>query len=168
VTASEIVGRIEKGWHELDGLARGLDEEGLSLPRSPDGWAIKDHLVHVAAWEHWLLALFEGRDKLAAMGAEGASKEIDDVNRAVYERHRDDGVREAVDYFRDSHARLMEVLRAKSTQDFERPYKTFFSAGEESDEQPVTVAVAANTYDHYAEHLGWMREQLSGPQGRQG
>jgi hypothetical protein len=160
MTASEVVARVESGWHELDGLARGLDAEGLSLPRSPDGWAVKDHLVHVAAWEHWLLALFERRDKLAAMGAASATKEIDSVNDIVYNNHRDDSVDEALGYFRESHERLMEALRRQSTEDFERPYKTFFDAGEESDEQPVLVAVAANTYDHYAEHVGWIKEQL--------
>ena len=160
MTAKEIVGKIENGWHELDGLVRGLDAEGLSLHRAPDGWAVKDHLVHVAAWEHWLLALFEHRDKLAAMGAEAAAKDIDSVNDVVYNNHRDDSVDEALGYFRESHERLMEVLRRQSTEEFERPYKTFFDAGAESDEQPVLVAVAANTYDHYAEHVGWIKEQL--------
>lgn len=166
MTAAEIVGRIERGWHELDGLVRGLDDEGLSLHRSPDGWAVKDHLVHVAAWEHWLLALFEQRDKLAAMGAGGAKREIDEINAVVYERHRDDTVGQALEYFRDAHGRLMAVLRTKTSEDYEKPYATFFSPGEESDQQPVQVAVAANTYDHYAEHVAWIREQLDSPARR--
>ncbi len=160
MTAHEIVGKIEAGWHELDGLARGLDEEGLALHRAPDGWAVKDHLVHVAAWEHWLLALFEHRDKLESMGAGEAKRDIDSVNDVVYEKHRDDSVHDALAYFRDAHARLMTVLKQQSTEDFERPYKTFFDPGAETDEQPVLVAVAANTYDHYAEHVQWIREQL--------
>lgn len=162
MTAAEVVVRIERGWDELDKLANGLDHEGLGLHRAPDGWAVKDHLVHVAAWELWLLALFEHRDKLAAMGAEAAAKQIDSVNDVVYQNHRDDSVEDAMGYFRDSHAQLMEVLRRQTTEDFERPYKTFFEEGAETDEQPVLVAVAANTYDHYDEHLGWIKEQLLG------
>jgi uncharacterized damage-inducible protein DinB len=141
---------------------RGLDDEGLALHRAPDGWAVKDHLVHVAAWEHWLLALFEHRDKLAAMGAGGAKREIDDVNAVVYENHRDDSVRDALQYFRGAHEQLMSYLRNMSSEEFERPYKTFFPDGAETDEQPVLVAVAANTYEHYDEHVGWIREQLQG------
>jgi len=160
VTAEEVIGKIEAGWHELDNVARGLDGEGLSLHRAPDGWAVKDHLVHVAAWEHWLLALFEHRDKLAAMGAEGASKEIDAVNDVVYRNHRDDSAHDALAYFREAHKALMAVLRTQSTEDFERPYRAFFDAGAETDEQPVLVAVAANTYDHYAEHVQWLKEQI--------
>ena len=164
--AHEVVGKIEATWHELDSLARSLDDEGLSLHRGPDGWAVKDHLVHVAAWEHWLLALFEHRDKLEAMGAGSAKREIDDINAAVYEKHRDDSVQAALEYFRDAHQHLMTVLRRQSDEDFERPYKTFFDPGTEGDEQPVLVAVAGNTYDHYPEHVGWIREQLGRPAPR--
>ena len=160
MTADEVRDKIESGWRELDTLARSLDAEGLSLPRSPDGWAVKDHLVHVAAWEQWLIALFEHRDKLAAMGAGDANREIDDVNAVVYENHRDDSVDDAMRYYRESHEQLTRSLRDLSTEDFERPYKTFFDPGKESDEQPVLVAVGANTYEHYAEHVAWIKEQL--------
>ena len=160
MNAAEVLSKVEGGWHELDGIARGLDDEGLSLHRAPDGWAVKDHLVHIAAWEHWLLALFEHRDKLAAMGAGEAAREIDSVNDVVYRNHQDDSARDALAYFRDAHARLLPVLRKQSTEDFERPYKSFFDPGAESDEQPVLVAVAANTYEHYAEHVQWIREQI--------
>ena len=162
MTAAEVLDRVERGWHELDALARLLDDEGLSLHRAPDGWAVKDHLVHIAAWEHWLLALFEHRDKLEAMGAGAAAKQIDAVNDVVYSNHRDDSVDDAMRYYRDAHEKLMKVLRKQSTEDFERPYKSFFDAGTETDEQPVLVAVAANTYDHYAEHVTWIKEQVQG------
>lgn len=160
MTAAEVMAKVERGWHELDNLARGLDDEGLSLHRAPDGWAVKDHLVHVGAWEHWLLALFEHRDKLAAMGAEGSQRDIDSVNDAVYRSHRDDAAPDALAYFRDAHSRLLAVLKQQSTEDFERPYKAFFDPGAETDEQPVLVAVAANTYDHYTEHVQWLKEQI--------
>lgn len=162
MTAAEIVARVEHGWNELAGIAAGIDDEGLSLHRAPDGWAVKDHLVHVAAWEHWLTALYENRDKLAAMGAEGSARDIDSVNAAVYEKHRDDTAQEALEYFRSAHRQLVAVLRKQSTEDFQRPYRTFFEPGSESDEQPVLVAVEANTYDHYSDHVKWIREQVAG------
>ena len=157
MTADEIVGRIETSWDELDALASGMDADALAAPGS-EGWAVKDHLVHVGAWEHWLLALFEHRDKLAAMGAEDANKEIDDVNAVVFEKHRHDTVQQALAYFHDAHEQLMAVLRRQSTEDFERPYATFFDAGREPTQQPVLDAVAGNTYDHYPEHVQWIKE----------
>jgi uncharacterized damage-inducible protein DinB len=163
MTPTDVVAHVERSWHELDGIVRGLDDEGLSLHRGPDGWAVKDHLVHVAAWEHWLIALFEGRDKLAAMGAGGAAKDMDKINDVVYRNHLDDSVHDALRYYRDAHEAVVAVLRKQSAEDLQRPYKTFFAPGAESDEQPVLVAVAANTYDHYDEHITWIREQLESP-----
>jgi hypothetical protein len=160
MTAGEVLARIDSSWQELAALVAGMDDETLSAPRG-EGWAVKDHLVHVGAWEHWLLALLERRDKLAAMGAEGANREVDDVNAVVFEKHRHDSAADEREYFTDAHEQVMAVLRRQSTADFERPYSAFFSAGAEgeSTQVPVLEAVAGNTYDHYADHVKWIKEQ---------
>lgn len=162
MTADEVRERIRSKRQELVDLVDTIDADALSAPGPDGGWAIKDHLVHVGAWEHWLLALFEGRDRLAAMGAPGLDRNIDTVNAAVWEKHRHDTVEQARGYFDDAHDQLMAVLDQKSTEDFERPYRSFFPLAEgEAATQPVLVAVAANTYDHYDEHIGWIREMRS-------
>jgi hypothetical protein len=167
MTADEVRTRIHSKWQELVDLVGNIDEAALSAPGPDGGWAIKDHLVHIGAWEHWLRALFERRDLLAAMGAAGADRDIDSINAAVWERHRHDSPAEARAYFNDAHDQLMAVLETQSTEDLERPYKTFFEPAEgEAAMQPVLVAVAANTYDHYDEHIGWIREMRAKPAQR--
>ena len=159
MTADEVRAQIEAQRKELVDLIGTIDDAALSEPGAEGGWSIKDHMVHVGAWEHWLLALFEGRDRLAAMGAPGVDRDIDTVNAAVWEKHRHDTVEEARGYFDDAHDQLMTVLGQKSTEDFERPYRSFFPTAEgEAATQPVLVAVAANTYEHYAEHIAWIKE----------
>jgi len=167
MTADEVRARINGTRHELEDLVGGISDEDLAAPAPDGGWAIKDHLVHIGAWEHWLLALFERRDKLEAMGAAGAAKDIDSVNAAVWEKHRRDSVAEARHYFDDAHRQVMAVLDRLSTEDFERPYKAFFEPAEgEAATQPILVAVAANTYEHYEEHIGWIKRMLEKPAPR--
>ncbi len=167
MTADEVRARIKAKRKELVDLISTIDEAALSAPGPDGGWAIKDHLVHIGAWEHWLLALFERHDRLAAMGAAGAGKIVDEVNAAVYEKHRHDTLDQARAYFIDAHDQLMRVLDTQSTEDFERPYKVFFTPAEgESGTQPVLVAVAANTYEHYDEHTGWIKEMRAKPAHR--
>ena len=164
MTSDEVRERIRSKHQELVDLIGTIPADELAAPGPNGGWAIKDHLVHIGAWEHWLLALFEGRDKLEAMGAKGAGKTIDEVNEAVWKGHRHDSVEQALAYFNEAHDQLMSVLDLQSTEDFERPYKTFFESDDGgSDEQPVLVAVAANTYDHYDEHIGWLKEMRAKP-----
>ena len=165
MTADEVRARIRTRRQELVDLIATIDDAALAAPGPDDGWAIKDHLVHIGAWERWLLALFEGRDRLAAMGAGGADRDVDAINAVVWERHRRDSLADARAYFDDAHDQLMVVLDRQSTEDFERPYRSFFQPAEgEAATQPVLVAVAANTYDHYDEHIGWisaMREKTA-------
>ena len=167
MTADEVRARIRSKRNELVDLVATVDAAALSSPGPDGGWAIKDHLVHIGAWEHWLLALFERRDRLAAMGAAGSGKTVDEVNAAVYEKHRHETVDQARAYFDEAHAQLMAVLDTRSTEDFERPYSVFFEPAEgEPSTQPVLEAVAANTYDHYDEHIGWIREMRAKPARR--
>jgi len=85
----------------------------------------------------------------------------------VYEKHRHDSLAEARAYFNDAHELLMTVLDQQSTEDFECPYKAFFEPAEgDAATQPVLVAVAANTYDHYEEHIGWIKEMRAKPAQR--
>jgi len=167
MTADEVRVRIRSKRKELVDLIATIDAAALSAPGPDGGWAIQDHLVHIGAWEHWLLALFERRDRLGAMGAAGVGKTVDEVNAAVYEKHRDETLEQARAYFDDAHDQLMAVLDAQSTEDFERPYHVFFEPAEgESSTQPVLVAVAANTYEHYDEHTGWIKEMRAKPAQR--
>src|SRR5258706_16406055 len=68
MTADEVRARIRAQRNVLTGLIATIDAAALSAPGPDGGWAIQDHLVHIGAWEHWLLALFERRDRRRAGG----------------------------------------------------------------------------------------------------
>lgn len=159
MTADEVRARIREKRQELVDLVATIPPADLEKPGPDGGWAIKDHLVHVGAWEYWLRALFERQNLLEAMGAGGAGRNVDEINSVVYEKHRQDPVKNALAYFSDSHQKLMRVLDRQTTEDFEKPYNVFFPpAAGEAASQPVLDAVAANTYDHYAEHIDWIKQ----------
>ncbi len=74
-TPNGVIEPIEAGWQELTALVESLGPAGLTLSGA-DGWAVKDHLVHIAAWEHSLLALLDGGDRRSAMGVPAADLRI--------------------------------------------------------------------------------------------
>ena len=80
--ANSVIEPIEKGRQQLDALVERLGPNGLTI-RGPDGWAVKDHLAHIAAWEQSLIGLLDGRNRLAAMGVPGAREGTDAINAAV-------------------------------------------------------------------------------------
>jgi uncharacterized damage-inducible protein DinB len=84
-----------------------------------DGWTVKDHLAHIAAWEQSLLGLIEGRDRSLAMGLSEPLAELDSINEAIRNLHQNDTVDEAFGYFRDSHAQLVAALGKLSNADLQ-------------------------------------------------
>ena len=86
---NSVTAPIEKSWSELDALVGQLGDEGLMLTGA-DGWAVKDHLAHIAAWEASLIGLFEGTDRAAAMGIAASDDDgTDAINAAIWSLHRD-------------------------------------------------------------------------------
>jgi hypothetical protein len=156
---NRVVEPIERSWEELNSLVDSLGPSGLNLTGA-DGWAVKDHLIHIAAWEHSLLALLEGADRHQAMGVSGEVEEIDAINAAVWAMHRNKTAEEALDYFHQTHALLLKLLRTMSDDDLRLPYNHYQpnEPRDASDNRPALDWVAGNTYQHYAEHIDWINQ----------
>ena len=154
--------RVDESWTDLWELVDSMGPETLATT-GPDGWAVKDHLAHLAAWEQSLLALLDGRDRIEAMGLGAMKGDTDALNAAVWELHRDRSSEDAVAYFRDSHARLMATLESLDEAGFELPYFHYQPAakGEENSDLPVVEWIAGNTYEHYLEHIDWIKSLIS-------
>lgn len=156
-----VIAPIEKAWHELDDLVRSLGPGALTLP-GRDGWAVKDHLVHIAAWEHSLLALIEGTDRHNAMGVGPEVDGTDAINAAVWAMHRDKTAGEALDYFHQTHALLMKRLGTMSDADLQLSYN-HYQPDEQldpRDDRQVLDWVKGNTFEHYAEHVDWINQMV--------
>jgi len=152
---------IETAWNELVELVNQVHEAGGLTQVGSDGWSIKDHLAHIGAWEHSLLALIEGRDRLAGMGvSEPVEENTDAVNEAVRKLHENDTADEALGYFRDSHAQLAAALVKLSDADLEQPY-SHYQPSDPEQKSPVVNWVAGNTYEHYAEHIAWINQLIN-------
>ena len=154
--ANSVLERIEASWNDLVERVTKLGPGGLMLA-APDGWAVKDHLVHVAAWEHSLLGLIEGRDRLAAMGLPPMEKETDAINAAVQKQHAGETPEQVLRYFRESHGQLISALGKLSDADLQKPY-SHFQPSDPEQQAPVIGWVAGDTWKHYAKHIGWINQ----------
>lgn len=156
---NSVIAPVEAEWRALNETVDSLGPGGLTISGA-DGWAVKDHLIHIAAWEISLIALLEGEDRAAAMGVPGLM-ETDAINAAIWSAHKDDTPEEVRAYSHKTHARLLSVLGKLSDADLQLSYNHYqpndakeLPAGE----RPVVDWVAGNTYDHYAEHIGWINQ----------
>ncbi len=160
---TELMERIHGSRAELERLVNRLDAEQATAPGS-DGWSVKDHLAHVAMWEQSLLALLEGRSRSAAIGVDQGTYETTDtdgLNAILHERCKALSLADALSLFRRSHEQVLAVLASMSDEDLFRPYSHYQPGDPPHNADPVVGWVAGNTFDHYAEHIGWIRALLA-------
>ena len=159
-TASALMARIDADWNTLSTAIGALSEPQLTTITDDNGWAVKDHLVHITAWEQSLLALIEGRDRAAAVGLDGVETDgldTDALNALIQERGDGQSLEAVQAAFERSHAELMAALRPLSDADLQLGYSHYQPNDPPQNNDPVIGWVAGNTYEHYAEHLGWIK-----------
>ena len=143
-----LLARLDEAWEPLEGAVAHLEPGSHSEARDAAGWTAKDHLMHVAAWEQAFLATLDGRPRHEALGVDAAvlrDGDDDTVNAAIFARHRNRPLAEVLAQARSAHT----ALRARI-------------AGLQDD--PALARVPGNTWEHYQEHLAYIRVLL----GRRG
>lgn len=160
-----LIERIDNSWPLLQAALNQLSEEQLSSIKDPAGWAVKDHVMHMAAWERGVVFLLQGRPRHEGMWVDEAvyqSGSFETINVAVFERFANLPAKEALAALAQAHQEMMAVLEGLSDADLARPYGDYVpeEAGEEGG-APVINVVLADTADHFAEHLEWI-EALAG------
>jgi hypothetical protein len=159
-TKSELVRRIDGAWAELESSVLSLRDADLDRP-GKDGWSIKDHVAHLAAWELSLAALLRGSDRLAAVGLPGDLDGEDQENAVLQRRYRGLSVLEVRALIHGSHHEVRNLLAGLTDADLARPYSDFQTSTDRS--EPVVGWIVGNTYEHVEEHLGWLSEELRRP-----
>jgi uncharacterized protein (TIGR03083 family) len=171
-TKTELLKRIDESRTRLERSFDGLSEADLKAAGA-DGWSVKDHLAHVAAWEESLLALLEGRDRYAAIGLDPATREaatndVDAINEVIHRRSQDRSPSDVIAAFQETHARLRVALTKLTDADVLRPYSHYQPHVSPADPRPVAGWIDGDTWEHYDEHSAWignLRRDLRRPAG---
>ena len=94
---------------------------------TPDvgGWAPKDNVAHLAAWEQFMLRRYlQGQPPHEAMQIEEATLEHleeDDINQILFERNRLRHVDDVLQELQQTHAALLGTLEQMTFIDLMRP-----------------------------------------------
>jgi hypothetical protein len=163
LSKAELMERIDSTWTALQSALDRLDETQLTMVKDKAGWAVKDHILHLAAWERSVVFLLQGQPRYAGLEVDEAlyrDGSFEKINAAVFQRSMDLPAQEAQARLRDVHGQMMALLEALSETDLYKSYGDYLPAEGEGG-PPVINIVYGNTADHFAEHLGWI-EALAG------
>lgn len=162
-TVAELIGLIEEEKAAFLAAVDGLDEAKLSAPVGPEGWAIKDHIAHIVAWQDGISALLNGEPRWRAMGLsapeELTTQDFDAVNAKIHALHAHKSTAEVRAMLEESHARMAATLRNMQDAELTRPYREFNPAAPaERGGKPIIGWISGNTFGHYREHRPWVEE----------
>lgn len=157
-TTADVLARVDQAWQALEGTVRGLSPAQLTEVRDPAGWAVKDHLMHVAAWEAAFLGRLAGQPTHEALGLDARTLEQDEdtVNAAIFARHRARPLPDVLETLRATHGAARARLAALRDQAVAGPATGLLPPGSEA-EGPASAWIGGNTWEHYDQHHRWIR-----------
>ena len=157
-TKSELLADIERTWAALNAALDRLTEEQMTTLRDTQGWTVKDHLVHLTAWERSVVFLLQGKPRHEGLGVDESvysSSDFDQQNAVIQQRHKDVPLAEARRQFREAHGQLMALVGLLTDADLQKPYRHYLP-DEADDDRPLLAVVDGNSANHFAEHLEWI------------
>jgi hypothetical protein len=158
-TVAELVDRIQVAWATLMDVVSPLSEAQLVTAGPPDGWAVKDHLVHIADWERATTFVLRREPQSLGLGVDPPPDDVDALNAIMYERSRALSLDEVTERARVAHAELLAEIHKLSDADLP---KTRAEYGPEPDltDRTIIGKIAGDTYEHYADHTVWIGDLL--------
>ena len=150
-----LLRRIQGAFEAVVQTLEQLDELALMEAVGSGGWTVKDSLAHIAAWERILIEFHLGGTPFdVVIGLKGALYRVtpyDDVNAYLHERYRDLSPSDVRQIVLDTHNELISVLEDFPDDSLYQPHPEL-SKGEAAGLNWIDY-IAANTYEHYEEHL---------------
>jgi hypothetical protein len=149
---------IEPAWVALNAALDRLTDRQKTTLKDAQGWTVKDHLIHLAAWERSVVFFLQGQPRYAGLGVAQALYEngsADDINAAIFQQRKKMPLAEAIAQFRTVHEQLMQLLQPLTNADLHKPYRHYLP-DELGDDRLAIDVVYSNTIGHFAEHLEWI------------
>jgi len=148
---AELMERIRADRARLEQVLATLDDAALEKSGT-DGWAIKDHLAHLTAWRQKAAAGVKGRPFYEGLGLEKSAVgwSEDEINARLQARSHGRPAAELLAEFRQANDHILQLIG-------DLPDEKLF--GPEADKK-LLANIAGNTYEHDAEHQGWIEKRL--------
>jgi hypothetical protein len=163
-TKQELLDEIAQGWAEINQFLDDLSQEQWTQVKNPDGWAVKDHVAHLSAWENSVIYLLTSKPRHEGLGVPEdiyLSHDFDKINDVIFQNHKDVPLEQVRSESQRIHADYVKHIEARSEEELKLPYRHFLpDEPGEGDGPPVVAFVYSDGAPHYREHQQWMEEQI--------
>jgi hypothetical protein len=156
----ELLSNQKKAWDEINAILNKLTDAQMIEIKDAEGWAIKDHITHLIAWQNSIIACLQHHPRYLGLKIEKElyiNQEYDEMNDVIFKQNSKYLPKEVVSRFQDSNKKLLAELNSISESDLNEIYNKF-NPDELKDERPVWEVINSNTANHIKEHIPWINE----------
>jgi hypothetical protein len=164
-TKAQLIEDTNRSWAELNHLLDNLSEDQLTNLHDPQGWSVKDHISHMAAWERSAVYFLEGKPRHEGVGVPedlymNASE--DDINAAVRDQKKHLTLTQARAELNDIHHQLLDLLAPMTDADLRKTYGEYLP-DEPGDDNGRTASdvIYGNSASHFEEHANWIKSLVN-------
>ena len=157
-TKQELLAAIDRDWLALQAVLTRLGAAQMSDVHDAEGWNVKDHLAHLAAWERSVVNLLQGKPRYAALGVDQsvyARHDFEEINAVIQRQTAAVTPQQALAELEAVHGQLLALLEPLSDEDLHQPYYHYLPEEPDDDRRTIDV-IYGNSAHHFHEHLGWM------------
>ena len=149
---TEMLSNIQHGWDALNTFLASLTDEQKTKPTDAAGWTVKDHVMHIAAWEDGLTALIDKQYRRAYMGIDDVTWNAGDdaINAVIQQRYKDLTWAEVEEKRQAIHSHLLKQIDAMSDEALQALNPKSKS------NRTISDYISGSTFFHYADHMPWM------------
>ncbi|MBI1277970.1 MAG: ClbS/DfsB family four-helix bundle protein [Anaerolineaceae bacterium] len=159
---AELLDKIQASWDEINEFLASLSTSQKTQPTDAAGWTVKDHVIHMAAWEDGLTAMLDKQMRREHMGIDEATwKNGDDAINAMMQQRYQNLTWDEVERKRhEVHNHVLKQIDGLSDESLQLPYHEYNPNSPST--RHLDSLIGGSTYYHYDEHLPWMAAIAAG------
>lgn len=160
----QLLDRIRRGRADWEAALAQVDERRMAAPVLYGRWSVKDLIAHVGWWERRVVDIYRHVTEDTPLDPPLGRLSEDDTNDRVYRAYHDAPLQGVRDMELSAYADLLGLAEAAPDEALFGPRHFSWTEG-----APFWGWLAANSYEHYAEHLPALLAWLDQPaQAREG
>jgi hypothetical protein len=109
----ELLDEIRASRTEIEAIIEKISDEQMVNAVDEGGWALKDHLAHIADWQKHGLAKITSQPAWDAFGIDQAtydSHDVHQINDILFEKNKDRALSDVLNDFRQTHQKILTTL----------------------------------------------------------
>lgn len=164
-TKAELLAAMEESWPALQAALGRLSDVQMTSIFDAEGWTVKDHVLHLAAWERSVVHFLQGQPRHTALGIDETlylQGPVDTINAVMQQQSQARSVAEALQELQAVHQQLLQLLAPLSDAELQLRYRAYLPDEPGAGDGPLAIElIAGNSAEHFQEHLEWIESVAS-------